>query len=536
MSIRAFAVDGKLASRSAPKAPKPPRRIGRKLAIISGVALSAYAVDEYYYALLWQRSCRAIYVLLWIAYQYGQNTASYDSMEDLHEIASEKLFSMLAANKGLYIKQGQAIANQGSVFPAAYQRRFAKLYDGAPEDPWSDVDKLIRTQLGNNYETELFDYVDHKPIASALIAQVHRGRLKKEQKDVAIKVQHPYIQKQIGVDLAIYRLVSRAYLYFFDLPLSFFTQYVSDQLVREVDFTIEAANGDKLSRLIKADKGLNVDVYVPVNYEDYSGKRVLVSEWIDGVSLTDKQRLIDAGFDITKTMKQYITVFGRQMFEYGFIHSDPHPGNMLARFRGGKQELVILDHGLYILLPAKFREEYCQIWKCMFDFDQKEIAKIAESWGVGSTGLLTAMVQLRPPKDASLKDSRNSYELIKTFLGDETKFPLPMLFMLRTMRMMQNLNQTMGSPVNRVNMLTESAVHLLLEFQQARGRHFREWILLARIQVTLFFSNFVFLLFRLRQIVLGERYSRGEGIEDYIDKYMKQTAKSMGIEIIDEEV
>lgn len=506
----------------------------RRLATVAALGSAVYAIDEYYYSSLLQRSIRALYVLLWVAYQYGQKTASYDSIDDLHEIAAEKLFAMLEENKGLYIKQGQAIANQGSVFPVAFQRRFVKLYDSAPTDSWQLIDAILRRQLGANYEKDVFDYIEHNPVASALIAQVHKARLKNSSTEVAVKVQHPYIDKQISVDLMVYRLMSWVYSKAFDLPLSFFTKYVADQLVKEADFRIESANAKKLASLLADDPIVNnLNVYIPRNYDNYTGKQVLVTEWIDGVPLTDKQRLINAKLDITTMMNQYIMVFGRQIFGYGFVHSDPHPGNLLARFHNGKQQLVILDHGLYVTLPEKFRLEYCEIWKSLFNFNERSVEKISREWGIGSTDLLSAMVQLRPPKDANINESRSSYDLIKSFLGDESRFPLQLLFVLRTMRMIQNLNQSMGSPVNRVNIFTKSALELLWE-ESWTQRSLGDWFLLILVSVALFFSDLVFRLFRLRQIISGDRYGgKGEGMEDYIDKYMRETARSLGIEIVD---
>lgn len=517
---------------SHPLIPKPKRF--RRLAVIAAVATTGYLVDEYYYSSLMQRSMRALYVLLWIAYQYGQNISGYDSIDDLHELAAEKLFSMLRENKGLYIKQGQAIANQGSVFPVAFQKRFVELYDAAPKDSWQLIDRILRRQLGSNYEKEVFEYIEHNSVASALIAQVHKARLKNEEQDVAVKVQHPYIQRQIGVDLAIYRLVSWFYAKAFDLPLSFFTEYVSDQLQKETDFRMESKNARTLSDLLAQDLSMSdMNIYVPKNFDEYTGQQVLVTEWIDGISLTDKQRLLEAKMDISKIMNQHITVFGRQIFEYGFVHSDPHPGNLLARFHQGKQQLVILDHGLYVSLPEKFRDEYSHIWKSLFSFNLAEIESIAHEWGIGSTDLLTTVIQLRPPKNADINKARNSYELLKDFLGDESKFPLQLLFVLRTMRMIQNLNQSMGSPVNRVNILTKCAVNLLWKGPW-KPRYFKDHILLLHVRVTLFFSDLVFWFFRFRQILFGDRYGgKGEGLEDYIEKYMKETAKSLGIELVE---
>lgn len=498
--------------------------------MFAGVCGAVYAVDEYYYASLLQRSVRAVYVLSWAAYQYSQ-LQRYALLEQLHEEAAEKIFTMLSDNKGLYIKQGQAIANQGAVFPVAFQKRFVKLYDSAPEDRWSEIDAILRAALGPDYESEVFDYIDHVPVALALIAQVHRARLKREGTDVAVKVQHPYIARQIHVDLAVYRGMSWVYAQIFDLPLSFFTAYVADQIVKEADFRIEAQNGEKLGRLIASDPAVrNLNVYIPYNYNEYSSKRVLVTEWIEGVLLTDKQKLIDAKYSLHKVMNQYTQIFGRQIFKYGFVHSDPHPGNLLARFdERGRQQLVILDHGLYITLADKFRMEYCDLWRYLFNFDQKQMDKIAEAWGIGSTDIMSTMVQLRPPKDVDMANAPKGPELIKMFLSDEKKFPLEMLFLLRTMRMMQSLNQTLGSPVNRINLLTKCALDLASESGRVSG-----WFSLVKARMALFVSDVVFWYFRLRQILLGDRYGgKGEGIEDFIELYMRENARAMGIEVVD---
>lgn len=497
--------------------------------MIAVSAVSVYAIDEYYYASLLQRSIRAINTLLWIAFQY-YNSDKYDRIEDLHEIASQKLLDMLTKNKGLYIKQGQAIANQGAVFPVAYQRRLSNMYDAAPRDAWREIDSVLRKNLGEDYETEVFEYFDHEPIASASIGQVHRAKLKAESVEVAVKVQHPYIAKQMPVDLAVYRGMSWLYSWAFDLPLSFFVHYVSDQVLKEADFRIEADNAHRLEQLLAKDSAISkLGVYVPITYDKYTRKQVLVTEWIDGVPLSHRKTLEDAKLNVATTMRQYLTVFGRQMFEYGFVHSDPHPGNMLARFHHGKQQLVILDHGLYVLLPAKFQSEYRELWKYMFCFDQSSIARISREWGIGSSDLLTTMVQLRPPKDTDLTKVQSSLELIRMFLGDETKFPLELLFLVRTMRMMQNVNMQMGSPVNRINLLTRSAMNLS---QQARSVKRISWLQAVQIEVGLFVSNLVFWVIWLQQKILGDK--EGKGLENYIDDYMKQTARSIGFEVAEE--
>lgn len=520
--------------------PRGPKRLKLvKYVVVPGlIGAGVYTVDEIWYLSLLQRSIRAVYGFLKIAYYYGYGKNSFDSTESLHQYAADELLKILMKNKGIYIKLGQAIANQGSVFPIAFQRNFVKLYDDAANDEWESIDKMLKKNLGEDYEGEVFEYIDHKPFASASIAQVHQARLKNGGDDVAVKVQHDYIDKQIVVDLAVYRLISKIYEAAFGIPFTFFTRYISDQLMKETDFEHELQNAEGLRALIDSDGGLR-NIYIPKNYQELSTKQVLISEWINGVSLTDKQKLIDQGFSLGAIMNQYLKLFGKQIFEYGFVHSDPHPGNLLVRYVNGKQQLVILDHGLYIKLPEKFKIEYAQLWRYLFELNRNGIKEVGTKWGINSIDLFATLIQLKPttsPDFNKMNDRRNVNDLLFNFLSDERKFPLELLFLSRTMRMIQNLNQTFGSPVNRINVLTIEATNSLLKNTTNSNLIFwskslESWNLI-KLKLVLFTSNLVFYFFRIKQILYGDRYGgKGEGIEDYIEHYMNNTARSLGLEI-----
>lgn len=512
----------------------------RPTIVIMGLGGSTYLIDTYAYSSVLTRSFRALYIMLWIAYEYSRNTSKYETISELHDIAAERLLNMLRTNRGLYIKLGQAIANQGDFFPKEYQRKFVKLYDDAPEDGWEQVDRVLRKNLGENYETEVFECIDHNPIASASIAQVHKGKLKNNGEAVAIKVQHHYINEQIVIDLFIYRLISKIYERVFDIPLTFFTKYVSEQLIEEADFVNETKNASKLREIIKEDKSMNnTNIYIPHNYSDFSKRQVLITEWCDGIPLTDKDQLIASDIDLTLTMKQYIKAFGKQIFEYGFIHSDPHPGNLLARFdNAGNQQLVILDHGLYISLPNTFRIENCRLWEYLFSFNTHGIEEIGREWGIGSTELFATLIQLRPIKMSPESTNRSKSDinsLLHDFLSDEEKIPVELLFLMRTMRMIQNLNRNFGSPVNRINLLTSELINALIHENShsvtTASAKILQYVKLFKVRCVLFISNLAFYVVRLRQVLSGDKYGdKNIGIEDYLEVYLQNTALSLGID------
>ncbi|KAI5968982.1 hypothetical protein CANMA_001978 [Candida margitis] len=512
------------------------RRIGLGAIIVTATGGTIYIIDREYNSSLAARTVRALYVLLWIAYEYGFNSSNYHDLNDLHEVASERLLQLLTTNKGLYIKLGQAIANQGSLFPKAYQKRFPQLYDDAPTDAWYQVDAVLKSNFGMNYQEEYFDWIDQTPIGSASIAQVHKAKLndKLGGQEVALKVQHHYISNQVVVDLWVYFFISRVYEKVFDIPLTMFSKYISEQLSTETDFVHEMQNARKLQSLIDGDPELkNMNLKIPSNYPELTTKQVLPAEWIDGVSLTKKEELLEKKYNLALMMTQYIKLFGRQIFKYGFVHSDPHPGNLIARINDkGKQELVLLDHGLYTTLPEKFRLQYNQLWKDLFLLNTNGIQEIALDWGIASPDIFATLVQLRPVRmmDKSKrneKDTRDISDLFKDFIGDRSKFPKELTFVTRTMRMIQSLNREYGSPVNRINLLTTEAITAISTEKTISWSDYWD---VFRIKLSMIFSGVIFRLIRFRQWVSGSKNEKNQGLEDYIEMYMENTAKSLGIE------
>lgn len=519
----------------------PPSLWRRRLAVagIAGVVggTAVYYADESVFLSVFGRTIRATYVLSWVAYQYSRQLPSgSQELSDLHEKAAEKLYQMLMTNKGLYIKIGQAIANQGSIFPIAYQRRFVKLYDNAPNDSWKSIDGVLRSNLGNDYEEKYFDSIDTVPVASASVAQVHKGYLKGGDA-VAIKVQHPYIPKQTTVDLLVYRLFAKVYEHVFDIPMTFYTGYISGQLQCELDFVNEMVNAERLEEAIKNDPGMQSEhIVVPKVFHQFTTKQILVTEWIDGVPLLDKKRLLDSNYDISRMVHQYVRVFARQIFKYGFVHLDPHPGNIMVRINKnlGVQELIILDHGLYTTLSPKFQEEYRELWRHLYLFNKKGVVSISHKWGINEAELFATIMQLRPATfmskkeqealDAQLRET-NVQDLLRSFISDKGKFPLELLFVVRTMRMIQNLNQHFGSPVNRVNLFSREAIGA------SRPTNTSDWLKLLLQKMTLLFGDFMFGFIRLRQWIWGDKFgNKAMGLEDYFEVFIKDSASKLGLD------
>ncbi|KAI2639294.1 ABC1 family-domain-containing protein [Xylaria nigripes] len=596
---------------------KRTRRWGRRLVIFSAVTGGLYLIDRIAFASGVGRSLRTFGTGLFVALDYKLNfrpePITGGTIEDLHRRSAERLFDLLRANGGLYLKIGQAIAMQSAVLPPEFQRMFARMFDDAPQDSWKDVEKVIRQDFGGRSAEEVFGvsftgeegkgFMERRARASASVAQVHWARLP-DGREVAVKIQKPEIEKQVGWDLWAFKVVMRVYTWWFDLPLYSIVPFITERLMLETDFEAEAKNSEVMRKLVASEPTLKNRVYIPKVYPEFTTKRVLVTEWIEGVRLWDKDattgrwlggygngsagvhgeqlkftqedkeaarrelrvspfkeklkpereqwrgRNGKGGLGLTSkdVMTTIVDLFSAQIFKWGVVHCDPHPGNIfIRRLPSGKSELVLIDHGLYVYMAPKFRQQYALFWKSLITFDNKAIADISEQWGIKAPDLFASATLLRPYEggDGSTRDTitkefsgktpaERHYEAqqrmkqgIRDILADEDKWPKELVFIGRNMRIVQGNNQFMGSPVNRVKMMGNwaSASLFLDKDRPLRERLVNAWRHLI-FKTVLLATDIAFYTLKIRQW-----FGWGGGMEDEVEKRMAMMAKDFGVEL-----
>ncbi|GME99286.1 unnamed protein product [[Candida] boidinii] len=472
---------------------KEPRlkKYSRRLLILSGLGVIGYYYDTRYSGSAITRNIRSLITFITISIDYKLNFVEDYDIESLHERNSQRLYDLLMTNKGLYIKFGQMIAIQGEMFPKQYQDKFKKMFDSANADDWNDIDSTLIEQLGVNY-IDYFQEIDKSPIASASIAQVHKAILKNGDK-VALKVQHAEIPKQMWLDLLNYRYLMKFYEWFFEIPFGTTVDYVCNKLKEEVDFTIEMKNGELLNSYLQKDSELKDNIYIPKYYKNLTKEKVLVTEWIDGYSLAEYENLSKKGFNLTQLAFLIFKFHARQVFSWGVVHCDPHPGNMIVRFKDNgshtnntgilnwftnntkkNTELVLLDHGLFETYGDDFRIEYASFWKAFMEADTKKLIEITENWGFGSSEAFVGMMSSNPHDSKEfrkhMEEMKNkSYfekqklikERMKNFLKNTEKFPMALTFISRSGRIIQGVNKKLGAPVNRINIMADEAIRAI---------------------------------------------------------------------------
>jgi len=237
----------------------------------------------------------------------------------------ERLRRVLEELGPTFVKFGQILSTRADLIPPAYAREFSKLQDEVEPVSLAEVAQQIRLELGEEIGN-VFKEFDPLPVASASLAQVHRAALK-DGTVVAVKVQRPGIKSVIETDIDLLYLLAR--LATKSIPeLRFYspTKIVREferVLMKELDFTVEAANSERFRRNFHNNPHANF----PRVFHELSGKKVLTMEYVDGVKITDARA---AGYDPCEIARLGLHIVIDMIFRDGFFHADPHPGNVLV--------------------------------------------------------------------------------------------------------------------------------------------------------------------------------------------------------------
>ena len=579
------------------------------LGAFTGVALIA---DNTLYASALTRTARTFGNGLFVACDYKinfrENPPFAHDVAEVHERSARRLFELLRTNGGLYLKIGQAIAMQSAILPPEFQKMFARMFDDAPQNTWEEIRKVVMEDFGGRTPEEVFGVsfesnsdagvMEKKARASASVAQVHWARLK-DGREVAIKIQKREIAQQVDWDLWGFKVVARIYSYWFDLPFYNLVPYITERLKLECDFQNEARNSERMAGFVREEPRLKDRVYIPKVYHELSSKRVMTAEWIEGVRLWDKEGITKSwnggwrsgspgadgkplafdnfarptnsrdyydhlkpdrsswkgrdgkgglGLNLKEVMTSMVDLFSAQMFLWGYVHCDPHPGNIFIRRKpDGHSELVLIDHGLYINMSPTFRHQYSRFWKSLMTFDNATLQEVVQAWGINNPEFFASATLMKPYEGgensvqkrfkeiSSEKDKqKRQYEMQQAFrqglremLADEKKWPQELIFIGRNMRIVQGNNQYLGSPVNRIKITGQWASKALTEDPNLSfGQRLKYYGSHLLFKTVLFTTDLYFYYAKIKQF-----FGRGKGMDDDIENQVKKMASDYGVEM-----
>lgn len=251
-----------------------------------------------------------------------------DKKEKNEKTIGERIRLVLEELGPTFVKLGQLASTRPDLIPEQIIRELEKLQDQVPPFSFADVRRIIEEELGEELD-HIFHSFEETPLAAASIGQVHRAVLHSGEK-VAVKIQRPHISSIMETDLEILQdltvLAERRLAWAAQYQMRDILDELSKSLRLELDYTVEARNAEKFSKQFQSDP----TIYVPKVFWDYSTKKVLTMEYVEGIKLGELERLKQRGYNLKILAERLAKGMFQQIFMKGFFHGDPHPGNVLA--------------------------------------------------------------------------------------------------------------------------------------------------------------------------------------------------------------
>ena len=284
----------------------------------------------------------------------------------------DKLCKALQGMGTTFIKLGQFLATRPDIIGEELAKSLEKLQDKVPAFDIYDAKKVIKKEIGENYYKNIAEISE--PIAAASIAQVHLAKIKIDDLDqqVAIKILRPDIEKLFNEELDALMLFAYIVENIFSkakrLKLVEVVHLLREITNIEMDLRFEAAAANELFENTKNDLGFNV----PKIYWNYTTKKVLTLDKVNGVSIREHQKLKDSGVNLQKLAENLIQHFLKQAVRDGFFHGDMHQGNL---FVDNKGNIIPVDFGIMGRLDKNNRKFLAEI---LYGFIQRDYVKVAE--------------------------------------------------------------------------------------------------------------------------------------------------------------
>ncbi|PWI57802.1 ABC1 kinase family protein [Sulfoacidibacillus thermotolerans] len=367
--------------------------------------------------------------------------------------------------KGLIVKVGQYLSARADIFPVSFTRELNQLQDAVPPNSFSSIEARIESELGAKLST-LFVTFERTALAAASLGQVHKATLPGGQ-IVAVKVLRPGIERLAEIDLSALRSLARFMQRFtkFGRRLQVWQLYVefSRITMRELDYRIEAENLQRFRKHFQ-DKGF----VIPALIQTLVSRRVLVMEFIDGVRVTDVHHYLPLGISPIDVAKRLIDAYLQQVLEFGFVHVDPHPGNLLVLADG---RVAFIDFGMMVDFERQDVKRFAALVTAALARDLDGVVRVIDELGFlqpyADREVLKKAIAFMLDRMSGLRLTRGPeldafLEEFQSFLHDE---PLIMqgkyLFIGRALGLASGVVTTLWPQINWLEIIEQKALPLL---------------------------------------------------------------------------
>ncbi len=299
----------------------------------------------------------------YVKYYAKKAVGDKNAREQLEKDNAEDIYSSLSELKGSALKMAQIMSMDKNMLPKAMVDKFSLAQYSAPPLSYPLVVKTFREMFGKP-PTGIFDTFSRNAIHAASIGQVHAAE--KDGKKLAVKVQYPGVADSVKSDLKLVKPIAMRMLNLREHEIKQYMAEIENKLLEETDYELEIKQSMEIGEACAELEG----IVFPQYYPEYSGKRVITMDWIDGVHLKD--------FLATNPSQEVRDRIGQNLWDfYDFqvnkvkaIHADPHPGNFLFRENG---EVGIIDFGCVKRIPDEFYKVYFQLLNPEYHEDDEKL-------------------------------------------------------------------------------------------------------------------------------------------------------------------
>jgi ubiquinone biosynthesis protein len=366
-----------------------------------------------------------------------------------------------------YVKLGQIASTRPDLLPPEIIGELEKLQDKVPGFSFTEVRSVLQEELGGTLE-KIFQCFEPEPLAAASIGQVHQAVLRTGE-TVAVKIQRPSITIDIETDLEILyelaNLAERRFHWAKTYQLMDMMDEFSKSLRNELDYTSEARNAEKISKQFIN----NPMIYVPKVYWDYSTKKVLTAEYIDGIKISEKEELEQQGYNLSLLAERFAKGIFHQIFMEGFFHGDPHPGNVVVL---PGEIIAFLDFGMIGRLSPEMKYNLSSLVIGLMRQNSDDLAKAIFRMGIVPDHV--NKLQLREDIDL-LKEKYYGVPLSKVSLGEavnsifavtlkhKIKIPADLVLVGKTLLTMEGVAEKLDPRLSILDVAEPFGQKLLME-------------------------------------------------------------------------
>ncbi|KAI8375804.1 ABC1 family-domain-containing protein [Blakeslea trispora] len=355
---------------------------------------------------------------------FGTEQEKALAKKECHQRCAERVLVGLQKLGGIYVKLGQHVSAMTYILPTEWTDTLSVLQDRCDPSSREDIEQMFLEDYGLPIR-EVFEEFDWKPLGVASLAQVHKARLAGEHADnsdqhwVAVKFQHPRLDAYSRVDLQTVAFIIQSIKRIFpEFGFEWILQEMQESLPQEMDFEREAANAAQLRSNFSQQQQLHSTALV-IPKVMWAKKRILCMEFIKGARIDDIEFMEQHGISSSQVSTEITQIFSKMMFIDGFVHCDPHPGNILIRPAQDPKskfnfDLVLLDHGLYRTLPDQLRTDYAHLWTSLIQGNEEGIRTYALRIGCTDHRLFASLLTGREwatIESANLSSGRTGVEV-----------------------------------------------------------------------------------------------------------------------------